>query len=1112
TYNLVGVSESSANACSQPQTGSAAVTVNPLPTASISGTTTVCLNAPSPNITFTGAVGTPPFTFTYTINGGPNQTVTTTSGNSVTVAAPTNVAGTFTYNLVSVQEGSTITCSQAQTGSATITVNQLPTATIAGTVNVCVNATSPNITFTGAVGTPPYTFTYNINGGANLTITTTSGNSVTVAVPTTTAGTYNYNLVSVQEGSGLQCSQTQSGTATVVVNPLPTAAISGATEVCRNAPSPNITFTGAGGTAPYTFTYTINGGPNQTVTTTTGNTVTVAVPTATAGTFTYNLVSVQDASSTLCSQAQTGSVAVIVNPLPVSNFTTNAPTCATRTISFTDVSVPNAGAIVSWQWNFDDPASGPLNTSTQQNPTHIFGAAGTYNVSLVVTTDKGCVSTTPPQQVVIRPRPLAGYIIPEVCLSDTYAQFTDTSSVSPPDFIQGWNWNFGDPVSGPLNTSTVQNPQHSYTSTGSYNVQLIATSNAGCKDTVSHTLFVNGSFPTANFIVQNASTLCANDSVAITEASTVFPGSITKVEIYWDNVNQPTVFDTDNFPFSGKVYKHLYPNFQAPPTRNYTIRYRAYSGGVCVNDKIQTITINAAPLVQFSLMPDICYDAAPVSLLPFISFGGVPGTGTFSGPGVTPAGIFTPSSVNPGNTYTIQYLHTSTAAGCRDSATQTIRVIDTAAARFTVTNLACERSPVDFSSLSSTIPANSGTITGWNWNFGDPTSGAANTSTLQNPSHLFTSWGTYTVTLQVTTSNGCRSTVYSAPVVVNPIPRPNFTFPVSSCLPSANVQFTNTSGIPGGSASSMTYLWNFGDPGSGPLNTSSGSSPSHIYNAVGPYTVNLLATSSAGCTRDTNIILNSVHPQPTGSFTVNKPDVCVGQSFQFTDNSNPADGTTTQWNWNLGDGNVRTTPAFSYTYGSAGSYTVSLYIINNFGCRSTTATQDLTVNPYPVVDAGPNLFILEGGSDTLQPIVSAINPTFLWTPNQYFLSSNAIERPIVKGVDDIWYTLTVTGRGGCQQSDRVFIKVLKGPEIPNIFSPNGDGVHDTWVIKYLDTYPGCTVEIFNRYGQKIFASTGYGKPWDGTVNGKPVPVGTYYYIVNPKNGRNIMTGYVDVIR
>lgn len=1094
-------------------TASHVVTVSPLPTATISGATDVCLNAPSPDVTFTGSAGTAPYTFTYNINGGPNQTVTTTSGNSVTVSVPTSTVGTFTYNLVSVQDASPNLCSQAQTGSVVINVNPLPTATIDGTITVCENAPSPNITFTAGGGAiAPYTFTYTINGGPNQTVTTTSGNSVTVAAPTNTPGTYTYSLVSVSDGSTTTCSQLQSGSATVIVNPLPTASISGSTEVCLNAPSPDITFIGATGSAPYTFTYNINGGPNQTVSTTAGNSVTVSVPTAVAGTFTYNLVSVLDGSSTLCSQAQTGAATVIVNPLPTSSFTVVTPSCETREVSFTDASVANAGSIISWQWNFGDPASGPLNTSTLQNPTHVFSTAGTYTVSLVVTTDKGCVSTTPPQQVVINARPLAGFIIPEVCLSDTYAQFTDTSSVDAPDFIQAWNWNFGDPGSGPLNTSTLQNPQHSYTATGSYNVQLIATSNNGCRDTVTQVLFINGSFPVADFNIQNPSTLCANDSVAIVEASTVFPGTITKVEIYWDNVNQPAVFDTDNSPFTGKVYKHLYPNFQAPLTRTFTIRYRAYSGGVCVNDKLQDITVNAAPLVQFNAVPDVCFDAAAFSLSPYVSFGAVPGTGTYTGPGVTTGGIFTPSSVAPGGTYTIQYLHTSTAAGCRDSATQTITVIDTASARFVVSNLACERSAVSFNSTSSTIPPSAGTITGWQWDFGDPASGAANTSTLQNPSHLFTGWGTYNVSLVVTTSNSCRSTAFNMPVVVNPIPRPNFSFPASSCLPSANVQFTNLSTIPDGSQASFSYLWNFGDPGSGPLNTSTGSAPSHIYNAVGPYSVNLQVTSGVGCARDTTIVLNSIHPQPTGSFTVDKPDLCVGESFQFTDNSNPVDGTTTQWNWTMGDGNIRTTPSFTYTYGSAGTYDVSLYITNSFGCRSTTFTQQVTVNPYPVVDAGPDLFILEDGSDTLQPIVTAINPSFLWTPNQYFLSSNTIERPIVKGVEDIWYTLTVTGRGGCVSSDRVFIKVLKGPEIPNIFSPNGDGIHDRWEIKYLDTYPGGTVEIFNRYGQKIFSSVGYGKPWDGTVNGKPVPVGTYYYIVNPKNGRSIMTGYVDVIR
>ncbi|MEI6680622.1 MAG: hypothetical protein WCL21_18580, partial [Mariniphaga sp.] len=137
--------------------------------------------------------------------------------------------------------------------------------------------------------------------------------------PTTAAGTFTYVLISVQDASTTACTQAQTGSVDVIVNPLPTATISGPAPVCQGGSAPVVTFTGAGGTAPYTFTYTINGGANQTVTTTSGNSVTVTVPTTAAGTFTYVLISVQDASTTACTQAQTGSVDVTVNPLPVTS-------------------------------------------------------------------------------------------------------------------------------------------------------------------------------------------------------------------------------------------------------------------------------------------------------------------------------------------------------------------------------------------------------------------------------------------------------------------------------------------------------------------------------------------------------------------------------------------------------------------------------------------------------------------------------------------------------------------------------------------------------------------------------------------------------------------------
>ena len=198
------------------------------------------------------------------------------------------------------------------------------------------------------------------------------------------------------------------------------------------------------------------------------------------------------------------------------------------------------------------------------------------------------------------------------------------------------------------------------------------------------------------------------------------------------------------------------------------------------------------------------------------------------------------------------------------------------------------------------------------------------------------------------------------------MPKPNFTIPASACLPNANVTFNNLSTIADGTQSSFSYLWNFGDPGSGGVNTSTGTQSHRIrYVATGPFNVNLQVTSGAGCIHDTTIVLNTIHPQPLASFTVDKTEVCLGGSFIFTDNSNPLDGTTTQWNWTMDDGSSNNTPAFTYTYSSAKTYNVTLFVFNSHGCRSTTATNPVTVHPYPVVDAGPDKFVLEGGTVTL---------------------------------------------------------------------------------------------------------------------------------------------------
>ena len=224
------------------------------------------------------------------------------------------------------------------------------------------------------------------------------------------------------------------------------------------------------------------------------------------------------------------------------------------------------------------------------------------------------------------------------------------------------------------------------------------------------------------------------------------------------------------------------------------------------------------------------------------------------------------------------------------------------------------------------------------------------------------------------------------------------------------------------------------------------------------------------------------------------------------------DGVTQQWFWNLGNGITRDTAAFTYTYTNTQIYNVSLYTINSLGCKSNLLTKPLTVYPYPIANAGPDRVMLEGGSIRIEATATGTGLQYLWDPAIY-LNNNKIINPICKDAkDDIRYTLLVTSAGGCRAMDDMFIKVLKVPRIPNTFSPNNDGINDFWEIQFLEDYKENHTQVFTRAGQLVFESKGLYKPWNGTYNGKSLPIDTYYYIIEPGSGREPFTGYVTIIK
>jgi len=425
TYTVNG---EDANGC----LGSDAVTVTvyPDPTASITGTTAVCLNDAAPSLTLSGSVGVAPYDFTYTINGGASQTVTSNGAGQATLTVPTGTSGVFDYELTGVEDANGCTTSLSQT--ATVTVHALPTITAAD-VSVCQNGTV-NITANGAIN-------YNWSPGTNLSGTTG-------AMVTFTSGTSTTYTVTGEDANNCLNSTTM----TVTVNPLPTIDAGTNVYACEYD---QITLTGSGagngGTYVWNDANVVNGIAFEPV----------------IGATTYTVTGT-DANG--C-QSQ-DSVVVDIQTIPDLSFTVQQDSyCYPVTAQF----VNTTPSVQNCIWILDDGSTilgcGPIS--------HVFNQAGIYGATLQAESSYGCVNQLYQNAVVIIDEyPEASFTHNPGKLSslDPRVDFMNTSANA-----TSYVWDFGD--GSPL--STTANPEHVYPSdiSASYTVTLIAVSPNGCRDT-----------------------------------------------------------------------------------------------------------------------------------------------------------------------------------------------------------------------------------------------------------------------------------------------------------------------------------------------------------------------------------------------------------------------------------------------------------------------------------------------------------------------------------------------------------------------------------------------------------------------------------------------------
>lgn len=681
-----------------------------------------------------------------------------------------------------------------------------------------------------------------------------------------------------------------------------------------------------------------------------------------------------------------------------------------------------------------------------------------------------------------------------------------------------WKLGDGDPdyveTNPPYTTTTVNNElvytytapvNKTFTTTGAKTLSAIATlsaSQGSCSSSEVEFTFTFDIFPLPKADFSVNTTGCANEVITFTDnsVSNISGKNITKW--IWD-FGDGSPISTDQNPTH---------TFTAPNT--YQIKLSVNTEAGCASDVVmKDITINPKPQALFSGKTNTCIntnitftDQSTISSGTIVKWTWDFGDGSPVDNNKSPNHTFTATG-----SYLIK-LVVESDKGCASTAyTSNITVTNLPTVNFTLPDVCLSDAQAIFANGTTDFDGSTTNLT-YLWNFGDPTSGALNTSTSRDGIHKYNAAANYTVTLTVTNANGC-TVVKSQPFTVNgSSPKASFTPPSGNVCSNTTFSVTNTSTVDFGNVTRVEWYINN-------VKYSEDENPSNgkIYNFTYPQfsspatksiVLKLIAYSgstSGSCSdfKEATITLNAA---PVVQFNALNPICFNGGLVQFTATETgglPGSGVYS------GDG-VSALGEFNPAVAGIGLHDITYTFTATSGCTDSK-TQQIEVFAVPIVDAGDDFYILAGGEKQIEAKANGVGLTYKWSPS-VGLSRDDILNPIASPSDDTKYTLTVTSSDGCVITDEIIIKVLQGVMAPNSFSPNGDGVNDVWNIKYLDTYPNGTVEIFDRNGQRVFASKGYKVPFDGTYRNQALPVGVYYYVINPNSGRKSITGSLTIIK
>ncbi|MGQ9846455.1 MAG: PKD domain-containing protein [Bacteroidales bacterium] len=556
-----------------------------------------------------------------------------------------------------------------------------------------------------------------------------------------------------------------------------------------------------------------------------------------------------------------------------------------------------------------------------------------------------------------------------------------------------YQWNFGNG-----NSSNLQNPTANYINPGTYTVTLIV-SNGSQSDTMVLTNYIHVfQNPTASFTI-NPTTGCVPLNVSFTNTSQLGDTIITNY--VWD------------FGDGGS-------SNQQNPSHNYTqpggygVSLQITDGHGCHASFTQQGAVIVSSIPQVAFTADYTSNCtAPFTVIFHNQSTGM-GTLTYLwnfGDGTTS------TAQNPTHTYTQSgsysvSLQVTNQYGCSNDTTYTnyINISNVNAAFHTnVGDTVCINQTVQFINDAGTTAL---------WSFGD-----GGTSTLSNPTHVYTTSGTYVVMMIAAPGTPCQDTAYRT-ILVRSAPNAQFSFsPTFSCGNPITFTPLNTNGT--------SYQWNFGDNTSG-----TGVNPNHTYQNNGTYYVSLILTDSYGCQGAYQSPTPIIVEKPVASFDANPKEGCKPLPVSFTDSSSCNTNFThfTAWSWDFGDGHNSSLQNPNHTFADTGVFTVTLTVTTDLGCTATT-TLDIQVgeHQHPQVQ-----YTYTGGcaNDTVNFISLSTDANYIDSYNWQFVNdSNLVvgtsteTNPSIPFHGNGYISLTYTiNHNGCYDTlklDSIF--VLNGP-------------------------------------------------------------------------------------